>query len=164
MLVERPIKKGDFIDAGGVLGTVDDIGLRATRVISRDGVAVILPNSHLMSSVVINYSAPTSERRFYIDFGVAYSSNLDLVVKVALEVAAAEPRVLATPGAEVRHQGFGDNAINLSLIVWIAEAREDLIVGSSLRFALDRAFRANGISIPFPQRDVHMISRTAPPS
>ncbi len=161
VLIERPVKKGDFIDAGGVLGTVEDIGLRATRVISRDGVAVILPNSNLMSSTVINYSAPTSERRFFIDFGVAYGSDLDHVVRVTMAVANAEPLVLAKPTAEVRHLGFGDNAINLTLIVWIAEAREDLIVGSKIRFALDRAFRANNIKIPFPQRVVHIVQPPA---
>jgi small-conductance mechanosensitive channel len=157
VLIERPIKKGDFIDAGGVLGTVEDIGLRATRVMSRDGVMVILPNSNLMSSTVINYSAPTSERRFYIDFGIAYGTDLDLVRRVALEVAASDERVLKTPPPEVRHQGFGESSIHLSLIVWIKEAKEDLIVGSALRFVLDREFRKNGIVIPFPQRDVHLI-------
>jgi small-conductance mechanosensitive channel len=157
VLIERPIKKGDFIDAGGVLGTVDDIGLRATRVISRDGVQVIVPNSNLMSSTVINYSAPTPERRFFIDFGVAYGTDLDHVVRVALDVAKAEPLVLDTPVPEVRHVGFGDSAVHLSLIIWIKEAKEDLIVGSKLRFALDRAFRTHKIEIPFPQRVVHMV-------
>lgn len=159
VLIERPIKKGDFIDAGGVLGTVEDIGLRATRVISRDGVTVFLPNSQLMSSTVINYTEPTSERRFQVDFGVAYSSDLELVKKVALEVAAAEPRVLASPTPEVRCSAFGESSIDLALLVWISDAKDDLIVGSALRFALDRAFRAHGIEIPFPQRDVHLIEK-----
>ena len=159
VLIERPVKKGDFIDAGGVLGTVEDIGLRATLVTSRDGVQVILPNSNLMSSTVINYSAPSPERRFQIPVGVAYGTDLDLAVKVMTDVARAEPKVLETPAPEVRHMGFGDNAIELVLLVWIADAKEDLIVGSKLRFALDRAFRQHKIAIPFPQRDVHIIDR-----
>jgi small-conductance mechanosensitive channel len=157
VLIERPIKKGDFIDAGGVLGTVEDIGLRATRVISRDGVTVFLPNSQLMSNTVINYTEPTTERRFQIDFGVAYGSDLDHVKKVALEVADAEPKVLKTPSPEVRNYGFNDSSIQLALIVWIGDAKEDLIVGSSLRFAMDKAFRKNGIVMPFPQREVHIV-------
>jgi small-conductance mechanosensitive channel len=161
VLIERPIKKGDFIDAGGVLGTVEDIGLRATLVTSRDGVQVILPNSNLMSSTVINYSAPSPERRFQIPVGVAYGTDLDFVCKVMTDVARAEPKVLETPAPEVRHMGFGDNAIELVLLVWIADAKEDLIVGSKLRFALDRAFRQHKISIPFPQRDVHIIDRAS---
>ncbi|HSD85895.1 MAG TPA: mechanosensitive ion channel domain-containing protein [Kofleriaceae bacterium] len=161
VLIERPVKKGDFIDAGGVLGVVEDIGLRATRVTSRDGVQVILPNSNLMSSTVINYSAPTHERRFQIDIGVAYGTDLDLAVKVIVEVANAEPKVLKAPAPEVRHMGFADSSIHLVLLVWIGEAREDLIVGSKLRFALDRAFRKHDIAIPFPQRDVHLIPPSA---
>jgi small-conductance mechanosensitive channel len=157
VLIERPIKKGDFIDAGGVLGTVEDIGLRATRVMSRDGVMVIVPNSNLMSSNVINYSAPTHERRFSVEFGVAYGSDLETVCRVALDVARAERRVLQQPPPEVRLLTFADSAIQLQLIVWIAEAREDLVVASSLRFAIDREFRKHGISMPFPQRDVHII-------
>lgn len=161
VLIERPVRKGDFIDAGGVLGVVDDIGLRATRVTSRDGVQVILPNSHLMSSIVINYSQPSHERRFQIDIGVAYGTDLELASKIIVDVAKAEPKVLDAPAPEVRHMGFGDNAIHLILLVWIAEAKEDLIVGSRLRFALDKAFREHKISIPFPQREVHMITRAS---
>jgi small-conductance mechanosensitive channel len=157
VLVERPVRKGDFIDAGGVLGVVDDIGLRATRVTSRDGVQVILPNSHLMTSIVINYSQPSHERRFEIPIGVAYGTDLELASKVILDVAKADPKVMSSPAPEVRHMGFGDSAINLVLLVWIPEAYEDLIVGSRLRFALDKAFRTHKISIPFPQRDVHMV-------
>jgi small-conductance mechanosensitive channel len=161
VLIERPVKKGDFIDAGGVLGTVEDIGLRATLVTSRDGVQVILPNSSLMSSTVINYSAPSPERRFQVDIGVAYGTDLDHAVKVIIDVALAEPKVLPTPAPEVRHMGFGDNAIHLILLVWIADAKEDLIVGSKLRFALDRSFREHKITIPFPQREVHMVTPRA---
>jgi small-conductance mechanosensitive channel len=161
VLIERPVRKGDFIDAGGVLGVVDDIGLRATRVTSRDGVQVIVPNSHLMSNIVVNYSQPSHERRFQIDIGVAYGTDLEMASKVILDVAKAESKVLDAPAPEVRHMGFGDNAIHLVLLVWIAEAYEDLIVGSRLRFALDKAFRAHNISIPFPQRDVHIIPPNA---
>ena len=157
VLIERPIKKGDFIDAGGVLGTVEDIGLRATRVMSRDGVAVIVPNANLISSTVINYSAPTSERRFQIDLGVAYGTDLEVACRVLTDVAKAEPMVLDTPAPEVRHYGFGESSIHLVLIVWISEAKEDLIVGSKLRFAIDKAFREHVIVMPFPQRDVHVL-------
>ncbi|HUS27203.1 MAG TPA: mechanosensitive ion channel domain-containing protein, partial [Kofleriaceae bacterium] len=161
VLIERPVRKGDFIDAGGVLGVVDDIGLRATRVTSRDGVQVIVPNSHLMTNIVVNYSQPSHERRFQVDIGVAYGTDLELASKVILDVAKAEPKVLGTPAPEVRHMGFGDSSIHLILLIWIQEAKEDLIVGSRLRFALDKAFREHSIKIPFPQRDVHMTTRVA---
>jgi potassium-dependent mechanosensitive channel len=157
VLIERPVRKGDFIDAGGVLGTVEDIGLRATRVMSRDGVMVIVPNSNLISNTVINYRQPTPERRMWIDVGVAYGTDLELAVRVLKDIAKHEMMVQNKPAPEVRHQGFGDYAINLSLVVWIAEARDDMVVGSRLRFAIDKAFREHDIQIPFPQREVRMI-------
>jgi small-conductance mechanosensitive channel len=157
VLIERPVRKGDFIDAGGVLGTVEDIGLRATRVISRDGVMVIVPNSNLISNTVINYGQPTPERRMWIDIGVAYGTDLELAARLLKEVAQHETMVQNKPPPEVRHMGFGDSAINLSLLVWIAEARDDLICGSRLRFAIDKVFREHEIHIPFPQREVHLI-------
>lgn len=158
LLIERPVRKGDFVDIGGILGTVDDIGLRATHVISRDGVTMIVPNASLISGMVINHSVPTSSRRIWINLGVAYETELDHAVKVLIDVAHAEPMVQKQPDPEVRHTGFGDSAIQLSLVCWIADARDEAIVSSKLRFAIDRAFRAARIVIPVPQREVHMVS------
>jgi small-conductance mechanosensitive channel len=155
LLIERPVRKGDFVDIGGVLGTVEDIGLRATRVHSRDGVTIIVPNSNLISGTVINQSVPTADRRIWIKLGVAYGSDLEMVVKVLTELALADPNVSKTPAPEVRFQDFGDSALQLALVAWIDEAKDDLVVGSRLRFAIDRAFRTHGIEMPFPQRVVH---------
>jgi small-conductance mechanosensitive channel len=156
VLIERPIHKGDFIDAGGVLGIVDDIGLRATRVISRDGVTVIVPNASLMSQNVVNYSAPTHSRRIWIRIGVAYGTDLAMASKILVELADAEPKIAGEPAPEVRCPAFHDSSIELALVCWIREAQEDLIVVSNLNFAIDREFRKNGIVIPVPQREVHM--------
>jgi small-conductance mechanosensitive channel len=162
LLVERPVRKGDFIEVGGVLGTIEDIGLRATKVVSRDHVTVIVPNGALVSGTVLNHSVPTTTLRIWVKVGVAYGSDLDAVRAVLLEIAAAEPRVLADPAPEVRHDGFGDSAIDLSLVCWIAEARTDLIISSNLRFAIAREFSARGIVIPLPQREVHVRTGAAP--
>jgi small-conductance mechanosensitive channel len=155
LLIERPVRKGDFIDVGGVLGTVEDIGLRATRVLSRDGVTVIVPNADLISGTVINHTVPTADRRIWIKLGVAYGTDLDLVVRVLTDIALAEPAVSKQPAPEVRHQNFGDSAIELALVAWIPEAKDDLVVSSRLRFAIDKAFREHRIEMPFPQRVVH---------
>ena len=157
LLIERPVRKGDFIDVGGVLGTVEDIGLRATHVLSREGVTMIVPNASLMTSMIINHSVPTASRRISIRIGVAYSTDLDHAVRVLVDVARAEALVLAEPSPEVRHQGFGDSSIELALVAWIVEARDELIVSSKLRFAIDRAFRDAKIVIPVPQREIHTI-------
>src|SRR4051794_33768035 len=97
LLIERPVRRGDFIDVGGVLGTVEDIGLRATRVMSRDGVAVIVPNSNLISGVVINHTVPTNHRRIWIKVGVAYGTDLDLATKVLVDLALAETGITSDP-------------------------------------------------------------------
>ena len=156
LLIERPVRKGDFIDVAGVLGTVEDIGLRATHVVSRDGLTVIVPNATLLTTTLINHSQPTHTRRIWIKVGVAYGTDIDHAVKVLLDVAVAEDKALKEPVPEVRHEGFGDSAIMLALVVWIAEAKEEAIVSSRLRFAIERAFRAGKITIPFPQHDVHV--------
>lgn len=160
LLVERPVRKGDFIEVGGVLGTVIDIGLRAAEVHTRDGITIFVPNGELVSGVVHNHSFPNTRLRIWARVGVAYGTDLDLVARVLREVAAAEPLVVAEPAPEIRHDGFGESSIDLALVCWIADARDDVLVLSNLRFAIDRAFRAHGISIPFPQRDVHL--RTMP--
>jgi small-conductance mechanosensitive channel len=161
LLLERPVQKGDFIDVGGLLGTVDDIGLRATRVISRDGVTMIVPNANLVTQMVVNHTVPTESRRIQIQVGVAYGTDLDHAVKVLTELAPAVKDVLAEPAPEVRHYGFGDSSINLALLCWIAHARDELIIASALRFAIDRAFRREKIEIPFPQRAIHMLPPAA---
>jgi small-conductance mechanosensitive channel len=155
LLIERPVRKGDFVDIGGVLGIVEDIGLRATRVLSRDGVMVIVPNSNLISGVVINHTVPTAAQRIWIRLGVAYGTNLELARKVLTELALAESGIDKEPAPEVRVEDFADSSVNLALVVWISDAKEDLTIASRLRFGIDKAFRANSIEIPFPQRVVH---------
>ena len=156
LLIERPVRKGDFIDVAGVLGVVEDIGLRATHVVSRDGLTVIVPNAALVSGTVINHSQPSHTRRIWVKVSVAYGTDLDRATAVLLEVARTEPRVVADPKPEIRHEGFGESAINLALVAWIPEAREEALVASNLRFAMSRELKRAGIVMPFPQRDVHM--------
>jgi small-conductance mechanosensitive channel len=158
LLVEQPIREGDFVRVGDTLGLVRDIGLRATRVVTRDQVAIIVPNSELVSSPVVNHSRPTTELRFGVNVGVAYGSDVELVRSTLLGVAAAHPSVLAEPAPEVRFLDFGESSLDFTLLVWIADPQEDLRVGSDLRFAIDAAFRRSGITIPFPQRDLHVVS------
>lgn len=160
LLVERPVRKGDFIHVAGKLGTVEDIGLRATRIVSRDGITMIVPNGELVSSMVVNHSVPTSTQRLTIEVGVAYGTDLEGARQALLAVAAAEPRVMREPAPLVRLDRFGDSSVELALVVWIPEAREDIVIASTLRFAIEAAFRAIGVTIPFPQRDVWI--RTPP--
>jgi potassium efflux system protein len=158
LLIERPVRHGDFVKVGGTLGTVDDIGLRATHIITRDEVTIIVPNSALVTSEVINHSRPTTNLRIRVGVGVAYGSDTDRVKGVLLDVARAEPRVLPAPPAEVRIEEFGESSLAFALLCWIADPREDLRIASALRFAIDAAFRREGIEIPFPRRDLRIRS------
>src|SRR4051812_45572421 len=129
LLIERPVRKGDFVEVAGVLGTVDDIGLRATSVVSRDGVTVIVPNSNLISGTVINHTVPTSSQRIWIKVGVAYGTDLEHCKQLLLDIAQAESMISHEHIPEVRHLNFGDSAIELALVVWIKDAKDDMIVG-----------------------------------
>lgn len=162
LLIEQPVRHGDFVRVGGTLGTVDDIGLRATHIITRDQVTIIVPNSALITAEVINHSRPTTSLRIRIGVGIAYGADLERVQQVLLQVALDCEAVMKTPPPEVRLEDFADSALSFALYCWIAVAKEDLRIGSQLRFAIDRAFRAAGIEIPFPQRDVHVRSRPEP--
>ena len=156
LLVEQPVRKGDFIRVGDAVGEIEDIGLRATRVITRDEVTIIVPNSSLISDPVINHSRPTTNLRIWVSVGVAYGSDTQLVCKTLLEVGRSHPQVLQHPEPEVRFDSFGDSSLNFSLLCWIADPHEDLHISSDLRFAIDAAFREKKIEIPFPQRDLNL--------
>jgi potassium efflux system protein len=158
LLLEQPVRHGDFVRVGGTLGTVEDIGLRATHIITRDEVTIIVPNSALITAEVVNHSRPTTSLRIRVTVGVAYGTDTDKVRRVMLEVAKSTEGVLATPAAEVRLEDFADSAMSMALYCWIPHARDDLRIGSALRFAIEKAFRQAGIVIPFPQREVHTKS------
>ncbi len=155
LLVEQPVRHGDFVKVGETLGRVDDIGLRATRIVTRDEVTIIVPNSRLISDEVVNHSRPTNQLRMKVSLGVAYGSDTRRVREVLLRVARAHETILETPSPEVRFDDFGDSALKFSLLVWIGDPRADLRVGSELRYAIDAAFRDEALEMPFPQLDLH---------
>jgi small-conductance mechanosensitive channel len=156
LLVEQPVRHGDFIRVDNVLGTVDDIGLRATTVVTRDEVTIVVPNSALITGQVVNHSRPTTSLRVRVAVGVAYGTDPARVVEALMGVAKANPGVMDAPAPEVRFEDFGDSSMSFALFCWIPNAREDLRTSSALRFAIEKRFREAGIEIPFPQRDVRV--------
>lgn len=164
LLVERPIKRGDIVRTGDTLGVVDEIAMRATRVLTRDGEAIIVPNSDLISNRVVNLSVPTTEYRARVAVGVAYGSDLDLVKETLIRVAKENPDVLDNHPVQVFFRNFGDSSLDFELCVWIDAPEDEPAVTSDLRFAIDAAFRAANIEIPFPQRDLHIRSGGLTPS
>ena len=132
--------------------------MRATRIVTRDGVSVLVPNSQLVSAEVRNLHAPRRTNRLRVAVGVAYGSDTSLVRKVLLEVAASDSRILKHPEPEVFFDNFGNSSLDFELAVWLDDAELRQRVSSDVRFAIDAAFRKHGIRIPFPQRDLHLVS------
>lgn len=161
IMFERPIKVGDRIVVDDVEGDVIDIGARSTVVLTNDNINIIVPNSKFITENVVNWKYNDTKVRFRIPVGVAYGSDVRFVERLLLEVAQAEPDVLADPPPVVRFLAFGDSALELELRVWSTNAvnRKGKLI-SALNFAIYDTFREHGVVIPFPQRDVHI--RSAP--
>jgi small-conductance mechanosensitive channel len=156
LLIERPVQKGDFVVVGDIVGTVTEIEMRATKVVSRDGVAMIVPNSEFISARVVNQSHPTSRKRVQIRVGVAYGSDTALVRDTLTAIALAHPKVLADPPPVVFFRNFGESTLDFDLAVWLDHPEPEPVVTSDIRFAIDRVFREKKIELPFPQREVRL--------
>ena len=159
LLTERPVKVGDVVDvAGGVLGTVERVGIRATTVRQFDQTQAIVPNADLISSVVTNWTL--DDRRVRIDFmvGVAYESDTGTVRRLLEAELARHPEVLDDPEPRVLFTEFGDSSLNFRILAYVADLAQRLTTQSDLHYAIDQAFRDHDVEIPFPQRDLHVRS------
>jgi len=154
LLLERPVKKGDFVEVGDTRGTVREI--RATIVTTLDNVDILVPNGQFITEPVINSTYGDRRVRIPVKVGVAYGSDTTRVRETLERVAAEHPGVLEEPRPLVRFDDFGESSLAFTLLVWLSSPRTEPIVASELRFAIDRAFREAGIEIPFPQRDLHL--------
>ncbi|MCA9541021.1 MAG: mechanosensitive ion channel, partial [Myxococcales bacterium] len=160
ILLERPIRKGDFVQIGDMIGEVKAIRARATTIETRDAVTVIVPNSEFVTDRVINWTLGADERiRSQVHISVAYGSDVAKVRALLTEAARAHSGVLTWPAPDVQLAQFGDNGIHFILNFWTRRIRTLPALTSDLNGAIETAFRAEGIEIPFPQRDLHV--RTA---
>ena len=163
ILLERPVKVGDLVQVHGITGKVISIGLRSTVVETRDEVSVIVPNGQFISEQVVNESHSSGKMRLHVEAGVAYGSDPRLVEKVLLEVALSHDRILDSPRPQVQFDSFGDSSLNFTLLSWTDDIWSSDFTRSDLRFSIERKFREQGITIPFPQRDIHIKSGGAAP-
>lgn len=157
ILIERPVKIGDRIEVGDVEGDVVEIRARSTTVLTNDNIAIIIPNSKLISENVVNWSYNDAKVRFRVPVSVAYGSDVYEVERILLQVADECPDVLKDPAPVVRFMEFGDNGLIFELRAWSTTLmhRKGKLV-SVLNFAIHDRFRERGIEIPFPQRDIHI--------
>jgi len=154
LLFLRPFRVGDYIDAEGLAGTVNEIGLFTTQMRTYDGIYVEVPNGQLWNRAIRNYSR-VEARRLDLAVGIAYDDDIDKALAAMMDLLVKDERVNDDPEPQVMVKELGDSAVNLNLRCWIAPGDY-----WSLRFDLTKAIKqrldAEGITIPFPQRDVHL--------
>lgn len=168
LLVERPVKVGDRIEVGQLMGDVVVIAIRATTVITNDNIAVIVPNSELVNGRVVNWSLTDRNVRVRIPIGVSYGSDPVQVRDLLMAVCDGHPGILPEPAPQALFSGFGDSSLDFELRVWTDEfSTRPSVLTSEVNFLIFAAFAKAGIEIPFPQRDLHLKSgfeRVLPPA
>jgi small-conductance mechanosensitive channel len=163
LLIEQPIRVGQIVEVGGLLGPVVRIGARSTWVHTGTNAVIIVPNSEFVSNRVTNWGAGEPRVLVKVKIGVGYGSDPKQVREILLDVARAHPQTLTDPAPAVLFQEFGDSSLNFELFAWFPGTV--MQVGgfrSALNFAIFEAMRENNIEIPFPQRDIHI--RAAEPA
>jgi potassium-dependent mechanosensitive channel len=162
LLVERPIKIGDWIAVGDHEGMVKRISVRSTEIETIYRQSVIIPNANLITNPVTNWMHGDKSCRLDVPIGVAYGTDVRLLRTVLLDVGASHGAVLKYPAPVVHFAGFGDSSLDFELRVFLRDARQRITVASDLRFAILPALNNASISIPFPQRDIHLKGDDSP--
>ena len=159
ILLDKSIKPGDVISLGETFGWINALGARYVSVVTRDGKEYLIPNEDLITGQVVNWSHSNEFVRLDIYFGTAYHDDPHDVRRIAIEAAETVDRVLSYPRRPVCHiVGFGDSSVDYILRFWISDPTGGLTnVRGAVYLALWDAFRENGVSIPFPQREVKML-------
>jgi len=160
ILFERPVRVGDTITVGGTTGSVARIRIRATTIVDGDRKELIIPNKEFVTGAVVNWTLTDTITRMVIRLGIAYGSDTEQATDLLLKVAQQHPLVLRDPAPRAIFRNFGDSSLDLELRVFIPSLDSFLKVQHELHTAIDQAFKAQSIEIPFPQRDVHV--RTLP--
>ena len=154
ILGERKLKVGDLIEFHDQLGYIREISIRSTVIKTLQGSELIIPNTELTNSVVVNWNYESCQGRIDIEVGVAYGSDLLVVTDVLLNSAMMVKDVIDFPPPQVIFSGFGDSALNFVLWVWVDRMDRALVIKSSLLYTIEYNLRENNINIPFPQRDI----------
>ncbi len=165
ILLDRSMQIGDVITVETHYGVVSDLRTRYLVLRKLDGTEVIIPNEMLIINPVINHSFTDHKARVQMPVQVSYDSPLELAMQLISDVATKHPRILVTPAPAVLVKGFGDSGIDLTLSIWIPDPEEgSAVLQSEIFLEIWRAFQANNISIPFPQREVRILGSTPTPT
>jgi small-conductance mechanosensitive channel len=160
LLFERPLQVGDAVElhSENLLGEIRRIGIRASVLRTFDGAEVVVPNGRLVADLVRNWTLSDRRRRVELTVGVEYGTDAQRVIDLLLDVANTNELVLSDPGAMAFFTNFGDSALEFQLRVWIADLDNRYLVRSQLSVAIQQRLAAEGIGVPFPQRDLHLRS------
>lgn len=158
ILFDGSIEVDDVVELEGIVGKVKEIGIRASKILTRDNVVMIIPNSKFTADKVINWTHNNESTRFNVEIGVAYGSDVRLVERILLECAISHQQIEKEPAPFVRFNDFGESSLDFQLFFWTKNDFRVENIKSDLRFEIDASFRRNKVEIPFPQRDVHIKS------
>jgi small conductance mechanosensitive channel len=159
LILFRPFKAGDFVEAGGTIGSVEEIGIFSTIMKTPDNKKIIIPNSNITGGNITNYSAKDT-RRVDLVFGIGYDDDLKKAKQILEQILKADDRILKDPAAVVAVSELGDSSVNFVVRPWVNSA-DYWAVYWDLTEKVKLTFDAENISIPFPQRDVHMYQTTS---
>ncbi len=166
ILIEGTIQRDDVIEIDGLIGKIVTINLRTSTVLTRDGIMLIVPNHKFIVDNIINWSHSATPTRFKVVVGVAYGSDVDKVREILLECTLQHDKVLknTADGKDpfVRFVDFGDSALLFEVFFWSADIFPIENTKSDIRYLIDKRFREAGVTIPFPQRDLHIKSGIMP--
>ena len=156
LLFEGSIKVGDVLEVDGVVGKVVDVNLRSTEVITRDNSMIIIPNSRFVVEKVVNWSHNNDKVRFNVQVGIAYGSDVDVVIETLKEAMSEIKGIEISPAPSVMFRDFGDSSLQFDMIFWSKDPFRIEIIKSELRILVYRKLKERNLAIPFPQRDVHI--------
>jgi small-conductance mechanosensitive channel len=157
LMLERPVRLGDFIEVGSLVGSVERIGLRSSTVKGLDGAEVIVPNESLISREVVNWTLSDRRRRVEVKVGVAYGTDPHRVIEILRRVATEHRDPAVGVDVEVLFRAFGESSLDFSLEFWARSFAASIELKSEIGLAVHDALVAAGIEIPFPQRDVRIV-------
>ena len=153
---EKNLKLGDIIESKGIVGEVKELGIRTTKILTRDNIFMMIPNHQFITEPVINWSHAVQETRFSVNIGVAYGSDVLQVQKILLFCAKGHQHITANPTPFVRFLNFGNSSLDFQLFFWTDKTFIVENIKSDIRFKIYQEFKEHNIQIPFPQQDVYI--------
>ena len=159
ILVDQSVHVGDIIELDGKIGRVEEIKLRTTRATTADNKVLVIPNHLYLTNSLYNWTQNGTTTRESVEVGVAYGSDVNRVKQLLMGAAEAHKLILKQPAPTVLFTNFGDSSLNFKLVFTLNDSFNARFTQSDLRFEIDRLFRENNVTIPFPQRDIHIIQK-----